>query len=997
MKKLKLFFLFFVVGTLCLSAQNTHYQYETAQNDPFGVKVYTLENGLKIYMSVYKDEPRIQTQIVVRAGSKNDPASTTGLAHYLEHLMFKGTKSIGTTNWDEESVLLDEIESTFEKYRAETDPETRKAIYARIDSLSYVASGYAIPNEYVKLMKYIGSTGTNAWTSNDNTVYLENIPSNQLDNWARIQGDRFTNPVIRLFHTELETVYEEKNRSLTSDSRRANEQMLRMLFPNHPYGTQTTLGEAEHLKNPSISNIKRFIETYYAPNNMAIILAGDFDPDEAVRVIEKYFGHLEPHDIPAKLAVPNVVYKSSASGTSDAVVPPTKSTTTPKARSEEVHMDADGMAVLVGQEAEFVNVAYRVGLPASDKNICLLKMLDYVLSNGKCGLVDLNINQKQLTGGASAYPYILCDNSAYVFSAKPKSEQPVQEVVKLLTDQLQLVARGDFDDGLLVAALNNIKLQEMRQLESNSARASVMANSFMNGLPWKTACEYSNSYDKITKSDLQAFAQQLMQQPPIVVHKKRGAPQPIASVAKPAITPIQINRDAESDFFKELKRTPVESIQPVFVDYNKAIERGNVNDMSMYCVQNTENKTFTLQFVYPVGEMNIRELPVVLDYIKLLGDDKHTAEALHTAFYGLACNFSVHCGDYETVFTLSGLSDNFDPALKMMLHFAYNVQSDEDVFKNFIEDRIKAMEDAKGSQEKVLAALRTYVEYGSDIAKNTLRPDEMRSMDGVSALKHCKELFRFIPQVRYYGPLNSKQLGKYLKKYYEFPKTAEPTPEIQVAHHMQTGDPVVLYVPYEAKQARLATYSSGPQFDEFMLPIVTLYNRYFGGGMNAIVFQEMREKRSLAYTAQSSFVLPSYRDDIAYNYSFIGTQNDKVVDAWTAFNELFDSIPVSQVAFDLAKNNVKTSIATERITKGRILSSYFANKKRGMDYDYRQNIYNKIDGLTLQDVLDFNAKYIKGKSKVYLLLESQNALDKEAIEENFGPIKQLELKQIFGY
>ena len=217
----------------CATAQKT-YQYETIEGDPFGTKIYTLKNGLKVYMSVYKDAPRIQTYIAVRVGSKNDPHETTGLAHYLEHLMFKGTSHIGTSDWEKEKPILEQIEQQFEIYRTETDPARRAAIYHVIDSLSYVASGYAIPNEYVKLMKHIGSKGTNAWTSNDNTVYVEDIPSNQLETWAMIQGERFSDPVIRLFHTELETVYEEKNRSLTSDSRKASEAMLTASTPPTP-------------------------------------------------------------------------------------------------------------------------------------------------------------------------------------------------------------------------------------------------------------------------------------------------------------------------------------------------------------------------------------------------------------------------------------------------------------------------------------------------------------------------------------------------------------------------------------------------------------------------------------------------------------------------------------------------------------------------------------------------------------------------------------------
>ena len=219
-----------------LAAACSKYKYETVAGDPLNTRIYTLDNGLKVYMSVNKEAPRIQTYIAVKVGGKNDPAETTGLAHYFEHLMFKGTQQFGTSDYAAEKPMLDEIENLFEVYRKTADEAERAAIYRRIDSISYEASKIAIPNEYDKLMSAIGANGTNAFTSQDMTVYVEDIPSNQIDNWAKIQADRFKNPVIRGFHTELETIYEEKNMSLTQDSRKVWEAMDAALFPNHPYG-----------------------------------------------------------------------------------------------------------------------------------------------------------------------------------------------------------------------------------------------------------------------------------------------------------------------------------------------------------------------------------------------------------------------------------------------------------------------------------------------------------------------------------------------------------------------------------------------------------------------------------------------------------------------------------------------------------------------------------------------------------------------------------------
>ena len=273
-----------LITTLCAvlsftTATAKDYTYQTVKGDLMNSRIYTLDNGMKVYLTVNKEKPRIQTFIAVRTGSRNDPAETTGLAHYFEHLMFKGTSHFGTSDYAKEKPLLDDIKQRFEEYRKVTDPELRKQLYHGIDSVSQLAAQYNIPNEYDKLMASIGAQGSNAYTSNDVTCYTEDIPSNEVENWLKIQSDRFKNAVIRGFHTELEAVYEEYNMSLARDNEKSINALDKLLFPAHPYGTQTVLGTQEHLKNPSIVNIENYYKRYYVPNNIAVCMSGDFDPD----------------------------------------------------------------------------------------------------------------------------------------------------------------------------------------------------------------------------------------------------------------------------------------------------------------------------------------------------------------------------------------------------------------------------------------------------------------------------------------------------------------------------------------------------------------------------------------------------------------------------------------------------------------------------------------------------------------------------------------------
>ena len=467
-------------------------------------------------MTVNKETPRIQTYIAVRVGGKNDPAETTGLAHYFEHLMFKGTTNFGTQNYEIEKPLLDQIEEQFEVYRKTTDSLERKAIYAKIDSISYEASKYAIPNEYDKLMAAIGANGTNAYTSFDVTCYTEDIPSNQIDNWAKIQAERFENCVIRGFHTELETVYEEKNMSLTRDPRKVYEAVLSSLFPHHPYGTQTVLGTQEDLKNPSITNIKEYYKKWYVPNNMAICLSGDFDPDEMIATIDKYFGHLKPNKNLPKLNLP-----------------------------KETPITAPIVREVLGPDAESLTLAWRFPGAAS-KEFETLQVVSQILYNGKAGLIDLDLNQQQKVLQAYGYPLDMADYSALMLQGRPKQGQTLDDVKNLLLEEISKLRAGDFDEKMLQANINNFKLYEMQRLESNEGRADMFVNAFVNGAKWEDEVTAIDRMAKLTKADVVAFANKyLTDQNYAAIYKKQGQDPNEKKMTKPSITPIVMNRESK--------------------------------------------------------------------------------------------------------------------------------------------------------------------------------------------------------------------------------------------------------------------------------------------------------------------------------------------------------------------------------------------------------------------------------------------------------------------
>lgn len=965
MKKL-FHFLPLIAFLLLPFTANAQYKYESVPNDPLKTRIYTLDNGLKIYLSVNKDKPRIQTFIGVRVGSKNDPAETTGLAHYFEHLMFKGTKNFGTSDYTSEEPLLNNIELLFEEYRRTTDEAKRKAIYADIDSISQVASTIAIPNEYDKLMSTIGSQGTNAFTSYDVTAYIENVPSNEVENWAMIQADRFTNPVIRLFHTELETVYEEYNMNLTRDGRKILEAILSGLFPHHPYGTQTVLGTQEHLKNPSITNIKKYFETYYVPNNMTICMVGDFDPDAVVTTIDKYFGSMQRKELPILNIAPE--------------------TAITKPIVKEV----------TGLEAASVAIAYRMP-EANSKDAAIAEFVDYLLTNGNAGLIDLNIVQKQkiLRGGSSFFS--LSDYSLFYLSGMPKEGQSLDDVKDLLISQVELLKKGEFEDWLLKAVINNFKLNQYNQQEDPTNAAQTMLNAFINNIEWKDEVEKIDFQSKLTKKDIVDFCNKYFNNNHITVYKRQGKVDD-QKIDKPQITPISTNRDNESKFLSDIKERPVTPIQPVFIDYNRDLSKLPIdNGLEILYKQNTTNPLFSLYYVFEMGNNNDKALGTAFQYLNYLGTSKHSAEEIKRELYEMACSFSVSSTNERVYVSVNGLSDNFDKALALLEERLADAVVDTSAYNNLTGDILKSRSDAKLNQRANFSMLNSYATWGAKSpATNILSKDELTTMDPNDLINRIKNLKNYKHRILYYGPLSKQQITESIKKNHHVAKELKPISEVNLFTEQETKESSVLLANYDSKQVYIGMLSKGGIFDKNIESVRKMYNSYFGGGMNSIVFQEMREARGLAYSANAGYSAPDKPERSYYIRTFIASQNDKMKDALTAFDEILNDMPESEKAFDIAKESVMTSLRTERTLREDVLWNYINAEKFGYKTDVRQELFDKLPSITLNNVVKFQQQYIKSKPFTYCILGDLNDIDIKALEK-LGKVRTLTQEELFGY
>ena len=943
------------------------YKYESVKGDMAQTRIYTLENGLKVYLSVNKEEPRIQTYIAVRTGSKNDPAETTGLAHYLEHLMFKGTSQFGTNDPEAEKPLLDEIEKRYEAYRKLTDPEARKQAYHEIDSISQVAAKYFIPNEYDKLMAAIGAEGSNAYTSNDVTCYTENIPANEVENWAKIQSDRFMNMVIRGFHTELEAVYEEYNIGLSSDQRKLYYTISKMLWPNHPYGTQTTIGTQEHLKNPSITNIKNYFKKWYVPNNVAICMSGDLDPEKTMEIIEQYFGSWKP---------------------GDDVAQPTFEPLT------ELNQPQD--TTVIGQEAEQVWVGWRA-LQANTQQADTLELMENVLSNGKAGLFDLDLNQQMKVQRAFATPELMHDHGGFILMGSPKEGQSLEEVRSLMLAEIEKLKKGDFPDNLMPSIINNMKRNHFELLESNEGRADMFVDAFINEIDWQQEVGKIDRISKITKDELVDFANRFFTEGYVTVFKKQGIDNTQKKIDKPAITPIQANRDQISEFVKAIQETKVDPIQPKFVDYQKDLTLSKTgNNQPLYYVKNSTNGLFELVFQYDFGQSADRRYDVASDYFDYLGTDKLSAADVRQKFYELACDCSVSVGAENINVSLYGLSENMEAAIALMQNVLQNAKVDKEAYNEMVNVMLKTRNDAKKNQRNYFEFLYRYGSQGEHNAyRDMMTEQELKETDPQVFVDLLKGLNQYQHKVLYYGPLDEGKVSESVSSL--FANDLKPALENKPYLDQLANENEVWIAPYQAKNIYMRMYhNEGRDWNPEESAVRALFNEYFGGGMNGIVFQEMRETRGLAYNAYAIYNRPAVKGRKESFMTHIITQNDKMMDAVNHFNEIMNQMPASEAAFKIAKEALTKQLASNRINKMSIIWNYIAAQKLGIDYDLNAKIYEQLPQLTLQNVVDFAKQRIADKPYRYIILGDEKELDMKSLEK-IGPIRRLKTEEVFGY
>ncbi len=932
-------------------------------DDPMQVHIYELENGLTVLLSENHEEPRFYSEIAVRVGGADDPDANTGLAHYLEHLLFKGNQVLGTTDWAAEKPHYDRIVELYEERFHETDEAKRTELYKQIDEESVIAAEYAIPNEVDRIVKGIGVGFVNASTGTDSTGYYYDFPSNRIEEWALLESNRFTDPVFRLFLTELEVVYEEKNRSMDDRGRLIMEEIFRLRYPDHPYGTRTVLGSVEHLKNPSIQAIHDYFDTYYVANNMSISLSGDFEIEEMIEVIDEHFSSWETGE------VPEFKYGKSLS----------------------VGDERESTIYYPGQEQLYLSFAT---VPFGHEDYPVLQLIDMCMDNGVAGLININLNQRQTVLNASSFQYYRLHAGSQYFTGEPLEGQSLEEVEQLILDQIELLKAGDFDEALLDAIVNDYKQSDKLRLESNQSRAGKMSSSHRLRKGWAYSVGEIERLEKVTKADIVRVTNKYFKDYVKVYQRDEEFTPP--KITKPEFTKTEIKGYESSEFGEMILSMEATPIEPEYIvegeDY-QIIEL--LDGVRLVYSKNPMNDLFRMSLVFNYGKREDQLLPLASIVMDKVGTESLSSEALKTKWYSLGSNFNFGVSDHKSSVSISGLDENLDETLAIMQQLITDPRCSPEVFAEVIEINQTNRENAKKDIKSLFLALRNLNRYGEQSPFLTRMSEaEMRALKVEDILSLVSEMKRYKHDYLYVGSLEIEDVASRIKQYYEADTVFKDTPELSFLKLREPEHNEVLFFDKESAQAQVRIeFPNGMYSEDDYLPI-QLYNSYFSGGMSGIVFQELRETRALAYTAWAHFLQAGYPQDENFVIGNIGTQSDKAVDALGAFIELFNEMPKSEGRFQNTLASMENSFRTNKLSFRAIPATVLNWEKMGYEGDPRKARFEDLLSAEFGQLIDFEEERIAGRAKLISVLGPKERIGYEGLQE-FGEFKEVSLEDLF--
>lgn len=931
--------------------------------DLMGATVHRLSNGLTVYLSPDHAKPRISAWVAVRAGSKHDPADATGLAHYLEHMLFKGSERLGTLDYRKEKVFLDRIVSLYDQRFKTTDPLIRDNLYKKIDQANTEAGKYAVPNELDKLYNQLGFDGVNAFTMDEGTVFVCDFPKNRAAVWAAIESDRFAHPVFRLFPGELETVYEEKNRSLDNPERALSEGLALAMFPKHPYGTQPTLGSIEHLKNPSLTRVREYFRSHYVPNNMCVALSGDFEPAAMLALLEKSFGGWRPAPVPA-------------AGPFD--LPPPAGT-----KRVEFKFEAEEKVVIAWP-----------AMKTLDPDMEALTVLDMIMDNATAGIINLKLVQEQRVKAAGSWNDLQNDAGVWAVWAVPKAGQTLEQAEALLLGAVDDLKAGRFEESDVKAVITSFEVGEKRELESDENRVSRMAFSYLKFEEWERTSRWIPRVRAVTKADVVRVANRYLGSDRVIAYRRNGKPE-LPVIAKPELTKHELDPSKSSAFFRELVAIPATPIEPRWVTSGSDFTVSDRPFGRLYTSRNPENDVFTLGIGVDLGSRDRKSLGAAYDLLELAGAGPLDAAAFRKALFALGVSVSCSVDERWMYVGLSGLEANLEPALQLFFDRINKPNVAPGTLEKMVEVAIGAHADNRKNPNYVFHALREFAERGPESSVLLeLSDKEWKGLTRAALLALAKEPWAYPADVRYVGTRSPDEFAALYGRI--APKPSRPRPVKRTVAYLKPAKSRVVFANREMVQARVSLAAPDGAYDHAKQADYNFYSGTMGGSMSSIIFQEIREARALAYAAGGGYSEGHWRGDENRITAGLGTQADKAIEATTLLVELMRKPPLSAERFTETKQSVLEAFRTNPLDFRAVPDAVLGWEEKGLPAeDPRPKTFARCQGYTLDDLKAF-ANRFGATPFTLVILGSRDRVDIGKLK-TLGEFEEVPLDSIFPY
>jgi predicted Zn-dependent peptidase len=927
------------------------------------VKEYTLDNGLTVWLNEDHHQPKVFGAVVVKAGSKDSP--NTGIAHYFEHIMFKGTDKIGTVDYAAEKVWLDAIAAKYDDLAQTKDSLVRKTIQQEINELSVRAARYVIPNEFDKLISKYGGTKLNAGTSYDYTVYHNVFSPQYLAHWAEINSERLLNPVFRMFQSELETVYEEKNRRNDMMLNQAIEKLMEVYFQPHPYA-YPVIGSTENLKNPRLSEMRKFFREYYVASNMGLILSGDFETETILPLLERTFSRIP---------------RGTLRGRSAVKIPPFRGREKTSIKVPMPLMKA-------------VAIGFR-GVPANHPDQAALDIASGILNNtnGTGYLDKLMVNRKVMGAMVGGETFNEAGFVGIVVVPKLVS-QTCRKAEKMIWREVERLKKGDFTDELF----NSLKQERLRhhftELEDIDSRSQVLVRLFSQGKTW---ADYRSELERtgaLSKEDVVKVANKYFGDNYLFVRKKTGRYHK-DNLSKPDFAPIlPAHADATSDYARQLEDIPVQEVKPRFLDFGEDVQTVTLTPkVTLYVTPNRINHIFTFKFVYGVGLLEEPRLKYLTTYIPMLGTESCTFEAFRMRLQTLGSTLDMDVDkDYFTL-KISGFDKAFDETLTLVNDFLTQVKADDKKLKTLVDDAKVTEKAFFKSNSEVAEALFEYVQYG--------RQSQYMSKLSLSEVKEIKgrelvDIFHRMQQVEcslhYCGALDAGEVAEQVKKTFDLDKVTQ-TARSPVYREFVSYDRSLVFfydMPDVFQNIIYAYMSCSPLETLEKRHEANLFSRYFGEGMSSLMFQEIREFRSLAYYTSGAYRLPPFcqSDKPTRFVTYLSTQSDKTIDALKVLNSLIRDMPEHPEKIADVIQTLLNQINNEYPSFRELSTKIALYRQSGYADDPNRFLLHDIRQMNMDDVVRFYRANVQGRTLAYVVVGNSRKMDMRQLA-TFGDVVRM--------